>query len=138
MRKGSHRRTWTSGAAISPRLGSSRDLATFAAIFAILLQALLVQTHVHRPGEAGAPLAFAGQSLGDTDQKSPHVAMPKPAQGECVLCETMAAAGSAVLVSAVAVAATHGPIPFAPARIVASPPRIDAHPWQSRAPPRHV
>jgi Protein of unknown function (DUF2946) len=138
MRRGSHRRNDPFAAALARnRTGAlTRRLASLAALFAILLQAFVVQTHIH--GFAGASLrpaieqAHASSANGAADQS---VSAQHKARAECVLCQSLATSGRAVLAASPALISADSAAPDQPrfdVRLVQQPP---AHAWQSRAPP---
>lgn len=133
MRRGSQRRA--SKPAQRGRF-SLRAFARFAALFAILLQTFVVQTHIHGAGESGGPTAqIEHWAPSGAAYASPIVTTPGGPRDECVLCETLAATGASVLAAAWGVILSHDvstSLPIAALELVAAPP---AHSWQSRAPP---
>ena len=124
---------WIRRTADRSRTGRPRSLLTLVALFALLLQAFEVQTHVHAYGVAPAPVAGAS-SVAHHQANEPHASLPHP-QLLCVVCQALAAAGGAVvpaggtLTTAVAIARE------AAAIVAPDAPRVLAHAWQSRAPP---
>jgi hypothetical protein len=109
-----------------------RPAFALAALFAVLVQAFVVQPHIHAPV---APIAI--ERAGDSS-RAPVASVSAPDEHQafaCVVCQTLASGASAILAApisgliaaeAVAEAATYA-LPRAPP--------IAAHPWQSRAPP---
>ena len=110
-----------------------RPAFALAALFAVLVQAFVVQTHIHAPV---APIGAAIERVGDSSRAVASVSAPDEHQAfACVVCQTLASGARAILAApisgliaaeAVAEAATYA-LPRAPP--------IAAHPWQSRAPP---
>jgi len=133
MRGGSQTRA--SGRAHHARF-NWRAFARFAALFAILVQTFVVQTHVHTAGEAGGSNAQLVQwASHGAAHASPSVAAPGAQHDDCVLCQTLAMSGASVLAAASSVSLSHDvsiSLPLAALELVAAPP---AHSWQSRAPP---
>ena len=104
--------------------------ALFAALLAVLLQAFVVQTHVHAFGPPAATQQSAAAGAADTA----HVAAAHD-QGACVFCETLAGSGRATLTqSAVAITADRA-VHDGAARVVQPAARAVSHAWRSRAPP---
>jgi hypothetical protein len=100
------------------------------ALLALLLQGVLVPTHIHAPFAASAQLssdAAAGPVLVQAAHERDQVS--------CIICQGLASARSAVLpaVSAIVARSRTGET-AASATILSAPPRR-AHFWQSRAPP---
>lgn len=107
-----------------------RPAFALLAMLAVLLQAFVVQTHVHAPV---APLSIGfHQPAGGDD--AVHVTATGEHQLVCAICQALAASGSALP-------------PGAPVALVAAltnslavialsiAPRIASYSWQSRAPP---
>jgi hypothetical protein len=110
-------------------LDLGRGVARFAALIAIALQVLIVQTHVE---PLAAPTASAGieRTADNTTATAQH-----GAHAACVICQTQAMSGRHVLAAGVAaVSADHTSLRAAPPKIRRVPSR-PAHAWQSRAPP---
>jgi hypothetical protein len=118
-----------------PSRGARRRPAlALAAVFALLFQTFVTQTHFHAPGVPGA--AQATQAA-QAEASAVHLEsrQPQDHQPACVICETMAAAGAAVLSSGAEslLFAGVGVLTRAPAPPLA--PRAYSHSWRSRAPP---
>lgn len=109
-----------------------RRAFTFAALLAVFLQAFVLQTHVHTP-VAPLPLSYA-QSTGATENVSAHVKATNEHQLVCVICQALAAAGSATLPGAAMVAEVTQTNAEAVVAIALAP-RVHSHSWRSRAPP---
>jgi len=107
--------------------------STLAALLAVVLQTFVVQTHIHTPV---APLHFVyAQAAGATsDDGSAHAKASNSHQVLCLICQTLATSGSAMLPSAAIVAATTQTNDEAVVAL-AQAPRVHSHSWQSRAPP---
>ncbi|HYD72118.1 MAG TPA: hypothetical protein VEF55_03210 [Candidatus Binatia bacterium] len=105
-----------------------------AALFAVLLQAFVVQTHIHAPV---APIGAAIERVADgSDALIAIVSAPDEHQAfACVICQTLASAGSAVLTAPVSGLAASEAISEAATYALPRAPPIAAHPWQSRGPP---
>ena len=98
-----------------------RSVFALAALFAVLLQAFVVQTHIHAPI---APIGAAIERV--ADGSNPPIATVSASDEHqafaCVLCQTLASGGSAILAApisgliaaeAVAEAATYALPPLA-------------------------
>jgi hypothetical protein len=128
------------GAAVHVR-GRAFDLrrafVTFAAFVAILAQTFIVQTHVDfasgetfasatEQGAAGAPLQTELRAALNPGNDS---------QTPCVICQTLATAGAAVITALPAIITTHGIATRASQVAIQRVVVRSAHSWQSRAPP---
>ncbi len=114
-----------------------RLATSFAALFAMLLQAFIVQTHVH-------PAAFAfaaGIERADVSQDGTlshaEVSAPDAHAFGCPICHALAS-NSASLTDAAAVAHAETARTEATALAIALAPRAHTHSWRSRAPPSHL
>ncbi|HVZ99835.1 MAG TPA: hypothetical protein VG841_05930 [Caulobacterales bacterium] len=129
MRKSAHRH---------PVLGAplARRWTVLAALFAVLLQAFVVQTHVHR-AETPAPLAVSvGLGVGAGDARREAVAATVSAgKADCILCQALAGSGRATLAVAAALPEIRALAPLAPLVLVVAAPKRATLPWRSRAPP---
>lgn len=116
------------------RTGRRRPLPTLAALFAVLLQAFAVQTHVHVYTPLSAA-AFVQASGGDAHAQHGDHASLTHAQTLCAVCQTLAASGAATLPPSANL--TTAPAIAREAAAITPPdaPRVLAHSWQSRAPP---
>jgi hypothetical protein len=99
------------------------------ALFAIVLQAFVVQTHFH----AAAPVAGGYEQRVDSDQEQ-HVAATDEHRLACVLCQTLATAGAAALPTEAFVLAAERASQAATIALAIAP-RVHTHSWRSRAPP---
>lgn len=104
-----------------------RRASALAALFALLLQAFLIQTHVHAPS-----LAFAAQSQTVADFAEADAIEAERAS--CTLCDMLRAGGATLppasgSPSVEPASAGVGAVGHAPA------PQAPAHDWRSRAPP---
>lgn len=124
-------------AAIRRGFDLRRSLVTLAALVAILAQTFIVQTHVDFAGVAPAA-ASAQATSGAAPIRAEVGQAPADDTSPCVICQTLATAGAAIMASATApiAAATDIP-PNAPIQIdwVGVRP---AYSWQSRAPPTRL
>lgn len=102
------------------------------ALLAVVLQAFVVQTHVHVSGVTYS-VSYSQQASGSHDL-SIDASAAGDHQVACVICQAMATAGTAMLPSAAIIAATvstNADTILALARA----PRAHTHSWRSRAPP---
>jgi hypothetical protein len=100
----------------------------------MLLQAFVVQTHIHAPV---APIGAAIERVADgSNAPTANVSAPDEHQAfACVVCQTLASSGSAILAQPISgLAAAEATSEAATYTLPRAPP-IAAHPWQSRAPP---
>jgi hypothetical protein len=113
-----------------------KGLAIFAALIAVFVQALVVQTHVD--GLAGlAPAATAVRQDGQPGSAPVQVASAAKISADvaCPICQAAATAGRTVMPSATVL-----PLPAHASRadalfsLVSTTPRL-SHAWRSRAPP---
>lgn len=112
-----------------------KPLLALASLLAVLLQAFVVQPHIHTPAafvESAATTNNANDAAVATPLTDLHRAIV------CVVCQTRAGAGDNLLPAATAVwsdadltsnTKPHAPLQTTPVR---------AHPWESRAPPTHL
>jgi hypothetical protein len=116
----------------SPRtIRSPRRFGVLAALFAILIQAVAVQTHVH--ALPSAAFVIGVESSAGAVASDPQLAHDQRAA--CVLCQTLASSGRGLLAVGVMLAAPDAATLDAVAPIIASLPPPPAHAWRSRAPP---
>lgn len=118
---------------VKTRTGAARLAITCVALFAFVLQTLVLQTHIH-----GAPLAAAtgGLSLAVEKGQQPDKFPPANDPANCPICQEVLHAGAFVAPSAVAiqVATLATVIAFVFVEILATT-QTYAHGWKSRAPP---
>ena len=113
---------------------ATRPAFALAALFAVLLQAFVVQTHIHAPV---APAGIAVERVAHgSDAPTASVSAPDEHQAfACVICQALASGGSAILAEPVSgLVAAEAASEAATYTLPRAPP-IAAHPWQSRAPP---
>lgn len=105
-----------------------------AALFAVLLQAFVVQTHIHAPV---APIGAAIERVAlGSDAPIAIVSAPDEHQAfACVICQTLASSGSGILSQPISGVVSAEATSEAATYILPRAPPIAAHPWQSRAPP---
>lgn len=113
------------------RAASGRTATVFAALLAVFLQAFVVQTHIH--AAPFAPIKVGVERSLDTSGET-HVSIGSEHQRFCVVCQTLAAAGAAMLPSAASPIAADTDDAEAVAAIARAP-RAHTHSWRSRAPP---
>lgn len=118
----------------SRQIGERRRQPAFAlaALFAVFLQAFVVQTHVH--GSLGAARPAYEQANAQPGQSSAEVSAPDAHQVACALCQTLATAGAALLPSDAAAVAAGKSADAGPAALSLAP-LAHTHSWRSRAPP---
>ena len=119
------------------RVQGWRPVIAFLALFAIVLQSLIVQTHIHNPRPAASSsLAKSGDggASGNTDSKFPV----SDETANCRLCQELAYAGRFVAPSSTPLIV---PIVVAWLLIVflhsSATPSARSYVWRSRAPPAH-
>jgi hypothetical protein len=106
-----------------------------AALLAVLLQVFVVQAHVHAPG-AGVDAGYELSAVAEHGAAAVHgEATHDDRQIICVLCQTLAAAGSAVLSGGTAVVADHRAAEQTAPTAIRIVPTAHTHSWRSRAPP---
>jgi hypothetical protein len=103
----------------------------FAAMLAVLLQAFAVQTHIHA---FAAPSAAYEQADSSSSHDGAHATVADH-QTICVICQALAANGSATLADGAQVAALTASTNETTALAIRLAPRALTHSWQSRAPP---
>ena len=104
----------------------------FVAIVAILLQSLVIQTHVDAVGVAHAIGIERGAGEAVPAQ---HATNKAGAPAACPFCEDLATSGTTLLASAPALLTTGGIIANEALIQIRRAPVQPAHAWQSRAPP---
>ncbi len=104
----------------------------FAAMLAVLLQAFAVQTHIHAFAAPSAVYEQAATSGSSHDGAHATVA---DHQTICVICQALAANGSATLAGGAQLAALTASSNETAALAIRLAPRAQTHSWQSRAPP---
>jgi hypothetical protein len=111
-----------------------RPAFALAALFAVLLQAFVVQTHIHAPT---APIGVAIERVADgSDTQAAHVSAVDEHQAfACVVCQALARGASAVLAATAGGLTAGEAISEAATYAIPRAPPIAAHPWRSRAPP---
>jgi hypothetical protein len=111
-----------------------RSAFALAALFAVLLQAFVVQTHIHAPV---APIGAAIERVAD-GSNAPTTIVSAPDEHQvfaCVVCQTLASGGSAILAEPISGLVAAEATSEAASYTLPRAPLIAAHPWQSRAPP---
>mgnify|MGYP001240489094 CR=1 FL=1 len=113
------------------RAAVKRPALTFAALLAVFLQAFVVQTHVH---VVPAPVAAVEVAGATTHAASERASTARDAPALCVICQTMATSGTALLghAAALIIDTAHADQPREAAQVAL---QITSHSWQSRAPP---
>lgn len=131
MVPGMRRSDQPSRAAAKGRRTGRRPALALAAAFALLFQAFVTQTHFHAPGLPGAVQLARVETLAIHAEPG----LPPDHQPACIICETMAAAGTAVLSNGAdsLLFADAGVVTRAPTPQLG--PQAYSHSWQSRAPP---
>jgi hypothetical protein len=125
----SRSRRQTGAAALRAR----RPAFALAALFAVLLQAFVVQTHIHAPA---APIGVAIERMAGLDMQAAHVSAADEHQAfACVVCQALARGNGAVLAAASSSLVAAEAIGEAATYALPRAPSIAAHPWRSRAPP---
>ncbi|MES1199094.1 MAG: hypothetical protein ABUS48_03850 [Pseudomonadota bacterium] len=114
-----------------------RRPAVWLALFAMLLQAFVVQTHVHHAG-ADQPFAVSASVSSSAHANELAFAPPSAKTADCLLCQALAGSGRAVLPEGVALPEIRAVLVRAIAGVVAFAAAPPAHPWQSRGPPSHL
>ncbi len=106
---------------------------TLAALVAVLLQTLVIQTHVD--GLSGLQASAAVESAAGATVPVHYVGDKSGEQGVCPICEALATAGVTLLASAAGLLTTAGIVANEALIQIRVVPVRPAHPWQSRAPP---
>jgi hypothetical protein len=116
-----------------PRPDLRHGAFTLAALLAVFLQAFIVQPHVH----ASAPFAPAYERTANSDATSGavHASAAIDHQQGCIVCQALAANGSAALPDTACVADQTNASCETAALKLRQAPAPPAHPWRSRAPP---
>jgi hypothetical protein len=123
-----------------PKGGGVRRIATrawatrFAALFAVFLQAFVVQTHVH----AFSPIATAGYEHATDGASAAAIenATHREPQAACAVCQAQSSRTLAPAAEAIIEIANSGFVePTVEIRRVSV---AAAYSWQSRAPPAHL
>jgi hypothetical protein len=118
---------------ITPRRKRDRAAFTLVALLAVFLQAFLVQTHIHA-SPVFAP-AYERAAHNEGSHSATHVSAAIDHQQGCIICQALAANGSATLTDAAAVASTSNAAYETAALEIRRAPRAVTHSWRSRAPP---
>lgn len=110
-----------------------RPAFALAALFAVLLQAFVVQTHIHAPA---APIGVAiERSASVSGDAGIHVSAADEHQAfACVVCQTLAGAGHVLATPVTGLLAAEALTEAATYTLARAPPAA-SHSWQSRAPP---
>lgn len=117
------------------RLGArviARASVVLAALIAVLIQALVVQTHSH-PADPFA--GFAIERAADHDAPGHAHVEATHEQAGCITCVAFAAGGISIAPGAAALAAFESAASQATALAIRRAPRALTHSWRSRAPP---
>lgn len=117
----------------SPAKRLTRTLFAVAALFAVAIQALVVQTHIHA---VAAPVHAAYEHAQHAGE--PHDvlnALSAHTQTACVICMTLATSGSATLADASSIYGERRASFEAHSLSLPDAPRALTHSWRSRAPP---
>lgn len=117
----------------SPAKRLTRTLFAFAALFAVAIQALVVQTHIHAVAAPAHAAYEQAQHAGEPhDFASP---LSAHAQTACVVCMTLATSGAATLADAGTIQGERSATFETATLSLPDAPRVLVHAWQSRAPP---
>ena len=111
-----------------------RSAFALSALFAVLLQAFVVQTHIHTPV---APVGAAIERIADAST-APIAIVSAPDEHQafaCVVCQTLASGAGAILIQSVSGLITAEATSEAATYTLPRAPPIASHSWQSRAPP---
>jgi hypothetical protein len=126
----------TAGRLVPPSLRRSHGFAVRLALFAILIQAFVVQTHVHTDVDWNA-LADASHGVGLSQQVSDPSGLPsKTATDHCTICHQQLSGGRSVVLDAATLLPPNAAI-FAAfvAEALSSGFGVVSHNWNGRAPP---
>lgn len=108
-----------------------RQALTFAALFAVFLQALIVQTHIHVP--AAIQLASGYEKSADPEHGAAIHGTASDEAMSCALCQVLSYSQTLLTAPALLLSASRSNTSSAVALALA--PRALSHFWQSRAPP---
>jgi hypothetical protein len=114
-----------------PRQSGARMAFVFTAMLAVFLQAFAVQTHIHA---FAAPSAYEQAATSASPHDGAHASVADH-QTICVICQALAANGSATLTDSAQLAALTASSNETAALAIRLAPRALTHSWQSRAPP---
>lgn len=115
-------------------LGTRRGPAfVLAALFAVLLQAFVVQTHIHAP-TAAIGVAVGHASGGDAAQAKVST-LGDHQTATCAVCQMLAGGGGLMLVADAPSFITPHVVNEAAVFALPRAPPSTSHAWQSRAPP---
>lgn len=119
--------------AVGHRPRTAFHVSVWAALIAILFQAFVVQSHVHRP--AGVVIQAAAATVASDLAAPIDLITQGQARQDCVLCLALAGSGRAVLAASPAIAPPEGESDVILTASRTQGPVYRAHSWQSRAPP---
>ena len=130
MPRGSHRWGRSDALGVSGRL---HRFATFAALLAILLQAFLIQTHVHAEavGLSVERADRAAHGVPSAEVSGAHVGLEQA----CVVCQAAASSGRTLLPHRADSSLADGRVLYSSEIAEISIAVRPAHSWQSRGPP---
>ena len=114
-----------------------RSAFALTALFAVLLQAFVVQTHIHAPV---APIGAGIERIAE-GSTAPIASVSAPDEHQafaCVVCQTLASGVSAILTQPVSGLITAEATSEAATYTLPRAPPIASHSWQSRAPPTNL
>lgn len=117
------------------RAARRRPLLALASLLAVLLQAFVVQPHIHAPA-ALAEIAATPNGGTDTAIATPVADLHRTIV--CVVCQTRAGAGDNLLPAATPVWSDADLTSNSKPRVPPPTTLVHAHPWESRAPPTHL
>lgn len=109
-----------------------RPLLALASLLAVLLQAFVVQPHIHAPA-ALVEIAATTNDANDTAVATPVADLHRTIV--CAVCQTRAGAGDNLLLGTPAGWAEADFAADASPQALPQSSRVRAHAWQSRAPP---
>ncbi len=113
------------------RFSAAHSVFTFVALLAMLLQTAIVQPHIHMLGALAS--SAVEQTVGEHGADE-HVTLPHE-QAACIVCQALAASGSATLAPATLLHDLRAPVATIAVSAHATAPRATSHAWRSRAPP---
>jgi hypothetical protein len=127
------RRSRRQTAAAALRAGRKPAFA-LAALFAVFLQAFVVQAHFHAPnGALGLTIEHAAGA--DASTEAQVSALDEHQVTGCIICQTLAGGSTGILAAPVTSLVAGPARNDAATFVLPRAPPIAAHPWQSRAPP---
>jgi hypothetical protein len=117
------------------RRACARGLAGWLALWALFIQAFVVQIHVHGLAQWSEPAAADCVAYGAAFDRFDVVRADQEAETLCLVCQAAASGGRAILADASTIVWTIAAPTREPRAVARVIPAAPAHVWRSRAPP---